>query len=351
MQTPQSQTNESAEEEQYSEDEMFMTDIEPAVVERAPPVPDTERVLETRTSSRVRKQKVKFNDESLVINDNGKRKLPKRAGTHSANPKRTSMTVPDDDEVFVSAVKAKQLVYNACLVDKTPETEFPIGVVHFDCRKALRSEYKEGFIKSMKSELDSIEEYKVMTECYISEVPKGTKIFNSYMLCHRKSLGGDEWKCKSRLIVDGSCTIPGVHTKVTDISTDLPRWDPVRMMIATAKGKGWWIRQGDVKTAFLKGNRSGIRIFMHMPLGLRKYGTAPDGRSCEIVQAVDGNLYGKVCMHVWSTHCITLSRGVVVRQAGGLVSTNLYVEDICLARVVSGNVCYGIRKYCMLWHI
>ena len=90
--TQHNQTNESAEDEQYSEDEMFMADVEPVEVERAQPVPDTERVLETRTSSRVRKQKVKFNDESLVINDNGKRKLPKRVGTHSANPKRTSMT-------------------------------------------------------------------------------------------------------------------------------------------------------------------------------------------------------------------------------------------------------------------
>ena len=147
-----------------------------------------------------------------------------------------------------------------------------------------------------------------MEEVLVCDIPKDTKIFDSYMLCHRKSLGGDGWKCKSRLIVDGSCTIPGVHTTSTDISTDLPRWAPVRTLICAAKGKGWKIRCGDVKTALLKGKRSGITIFMHMPVGLREYRRMPNGSTQEVCQAVSGNLYVSA-MHV---QCLHASDTVIV---------------------------------------
>ena len=125
----------------------------------------------------------------------------------------------------------------------------------------------------------------------ITEVPNSTKIFNSYMMCHRKSLGGDEWKCKSRLVVDGSDAVPGVHTAELDFSTSLTGWNAMRIALAKGKGCGWSVRAGDIRTAFLKGEKSGITIFMHMPFGMREYMVLPDGRRVEIVMAVDGNLY------------------------------------------------------------
>ena len=275
--------------ETYSdEDTMMMTDMEPEDVGRAPPVQDTERRMTYRElPKRVRVPNVKFNDNSL----NERRKLKPRRSTT-----RAPMAEPDEEELFISAAKAEQLVFRACLPDSTKKTSFPIGKVHFDCRVALKSEYGTGFEESIKCELKSIKTHDVMEEVLMCDVPPDTKIFNSYMLCHRKSLGGDKWKCKSRLVFDGSNTIPGVHTQDLDISTDLPRWGPVRQMIAAAKGKGWWVWAGDVKTAFLKGKRSKIKVYMHMPMGMRKYRRLADGRSMEIVQEVGGNLYGKVSL-------------------------------------------------------
>ena len=237
------------------------------------------------------------------------RRLPRRKSApkrfdeidFDGNTKSNLMSDPMEEELFISTAQAERLIVNSCIVDsRTTKTnsktksEFPIGKIQFDCRKALNSEFKEGFSKSIKSELDSIAEYKVMDEVLYCDIPHGEKLFNSYMLCHRKTLGGGNevaWKCKSRLIVDGSMAIPGIHTSGTDISTDLPRWGPIRCMVANAKGKGWMIRIGDVKTAFLKGQKSGITIYMRMPIGLRQKRRHPNGSMQEVCQAVHGNLY------------------------------------------------------------
>ena len=112
------------------------------------------------------------------------------------------------------------------------------------------------------------------------------------MLCHRKSLGAGDWKCKSRLVVDGSQCVTGLHTAEVDISTSLPGWNAMRVLCSVAKGNGWMVYAGDVRTGFLKAEGSGIAAFMHMPVGLRKYQKAAAG-SVEICKAIRGNLYGK----------------------------------------------------------
>ena len=58
-------------------------------------------------------------------------------------------------------------------------------------------------------------------------------------------------------------------------------------------------------TAFLKADGSGIVVFMHMPVGLRKYKKTANGM-VEICKAIHGNLYGKAvsanaCVHIDST--------------------------------------------------
>ena len=187
---------------------------------------------------------------------------------------------------------ARRLICHAQLEHKTSVEDFPIGKLHFDCRKALQSKYGDLFKASIAKEMKAINEFKVMHPVTRDEIPANTKVFNSYMICHRKSLGHPDWKCKSRLIVDGSNTTPGVHTAEMDISTAMPRWNAVRLLLSVAKGKGWDIRSGDIHTAFLRGAASGITIYMRMPQGMREYITK-GGRKVEVLQAVTGNLYGK----------------------------------------------------------
>ena len=205
-------------------------------------------------------------------------------------PKRKPVTVGD-----ITVSTARRIVCHAQLEHViSPAEEFPIGKLFFDCRKALNSkEYGEGFKASIKKELTAIDKFDVMKPVFRNSIPHDTKVFNSYMLCHRKSLGHPDWKCKSRLVVDGSNATPGIHTAEMDISTSLPRWNAVRLLISAAKGKAWVVKTGDVSTAFLRGEGSGKTIYMRMPQGLREYKTAPDGTKQEVLMSVHGNLYGK----------------------------------------------------------
>ena len=124
---------------------------------------------------------------------------------------------------------ARRLICHAQLEHKASVEDFPIGKLHFDCRKALQSKYGDLFKASIAKEMKAINEFKVMHPVTRDEIPANTKVFNSYMICHRKSLGHPDWKCKSRLIVDGSNTTPGVHTTEMDIPTAMPRWNAVRL--------------------------------------------------------------------------------------------------------------------------
>jgi hypothetical protein len=221
-----------------------------------------------------------------------KRKLPKR--------KRGKKQVEVDEEVlFISVATSERLLEAANFVGSVEmiTDDFAVGKIQFDVRKALNSEYRDGFVKSVAAELGAIDKFKVMDDVLLTEIPAGTTIFRSYMLCHRKSLGAGEWKCKSRLVVDGSMCVPGLHTAEMDISTSLPGWNAMRVLCSVAKGNGWWVHAGDIRTAFLKGDPSGITVFMHMPIGLRKYKKTAQGM-VEICKAVHGNLctYTYECM-------------------------------------------------------
>ena len=83
-----------------------------------------------------------------------------------------------------------------------------------------------------------------MDDVPISQVPRGTKIFNSYMLTLRKALGGGKWKAKARWVCDGRGAVPGVHTPDVNFGSHLPPWLTVRMLLAKAGGSrlgstGW----------------------------------------------------------------------------------------------------------------
>jgi hypothetical protein len=221
-----------------------------------------------------------------------KRKLPRR--------KRDKKQVGVDEEVLFIAVATSERILDSANFAGSVEMvsdDFAVGKIQFDVRKAFASEYKDGFVKSVQVELDAIDKFKVMDDVLATDIPDGTTVFRSYMLCHRKSLGAGEWKCKSRLVVDGSMCVPGLHTAEMDISTSLPGWNAMRVLCSVAKGNGWWIRAGDIRTAFLKGDPSGITVYMHMPIGLRKYKRTTQGM-VEILKAVHGNLctYKYECM-------------------------------------------------------
>jgi hypothetical protein len=242
------------------------------------------------------------------------RKKSKRKRTFDPNS-----AVVDEEVLFISAASSERLLDLANFVGNVVDVKdnFAIGQIQFDVRKAFDSKYSAGFHTSVKTELQAIDKFDVMKDVLVTDIPADTTIFRSYMLCHRKSLGAGEWKCKSRLVVDGSMCITGLHTAEVDISTSLPGWNAMRVLCSVAKGNGWMIYAGDVRTAFLKADGSGIVVFMHMPVGLRKYKKTANGM-VEICKAIHGNLYGKAvsanaCVHIIVRGCNIYNMNTVVR--------------------------------------
>ena len=213
----------------------------------------------------------------------GRRRWPQhgsaRRRRHASRPSASeafdpNSAVVDEEVLFISAASSERLLDLANFVGNVVDVKdnFAIGQIQFDVRKAFDSKYSAGFHASVKTELQAIDKFDVMKDVLVTDIPARTRpYFRSYMLCHRKSLGAGEWKCKSRLVVDGSMCVTGLHTAEVDISTSLPGWNAMRVLCSVAKGNGWMIYAGDVRTAFLKADGSGIVVFMHMPVGLRKY--------------------------------------------------------------------------------
>lgn len=229
--------------------------------------------------------------------------------------------------------------FTAATLEARPE----IGQIEFDVRKALAGPDAQLYRDAIDKEVAGIEQFQVMQERPITEVPTGDRIFGSFMLTLRKALGSGLWKAKARWVVNGKGAIPGVHTAEADISTHLPPWYTNRTLISKAAGEGWTVRSGDVAQAFLKGKK-GVPIWMRSPIGLRKFKMI-NGESVEMVHLVTGNLYGKADSPrnfelAMEEHCIAMGArrcesdmSLWVRGQGTKdeVMFSLFCDDIIIA--------------------
>ena len=194
---------------------------------------------------------------------------------------------------------------NSCLIDWGVEylasttvgmVAAAMGAIQFDIRKRkheLKDDPEEmaKLEASLKKEMDGLDKFEVMEDVLYTDLPADTKLFNSFMLTHRKALGDGKWKWKSRLVVDGRGAVPGVHTDTLNYNSHLPPWGTVRLLISFAAGCGWELRIGDVAQAFIKGY-PGKEIFMLSPIGLREYRDV-DGQQVMVVKKIIKNLYGR----------------------------------------------------------
>ena len=194
---------------------------------------------------------------------------------------------------------------NSCLIDWGVEylasttvgmVASAMGAIQFDIRKRkheLKDDPEEmaKLEASLKKEMDGLDKFEVMEDVLYTDLPADTKLFNSFMLTHRKALGDGKWKWKSRLVVDGRGAVPGVHTDTLNYNSHLPPWGTVRLLISFAAGCGWELRIGDVAQAFIKGY-PGKEIFMLSPIGLREYRDV-DGQQVMVVKKIIKNLYGR----------------------------------------------------------
>ena len=76
------------------------------------------------------------------------------------------------------------------------QTDTSATKVEDEARELSWEEYQERARQTQGKTLDQVfmDKFKVMRPVLRNDIPADTKLFNSYMLCHRKSLGGGEWK-------------------------------------------------------------------------------------------------------------------------------------------------------------
>ena len=73
--------------------------------------------------------------------------------------------------------------FTAATIETSVDPE--VGKIEFDVRKALAGPDAQLYHDAIAIEKDGIAKYDVMTDCLITDVPSGEKIFGSFMLTLR----------------------------------------------------------------------------------------------------------------------------------------------------------------------
>ena len=107
-----------------------------------------------------------------------------------------------------------------------------VGVPEVDVRKVLSGPDRGLFQKAIAKEKEGLLKHDIYDDKLITDVPAGTKIFRSYMVCLKKALGGVLWKAKARWVVDGRGSVPGLHTEGENYGSHLPPWFTVRTLLS-----------------------------------------------------------------------------------------------------------------------
>ena len=125
---------------------------------------------------------------------------------------------------------------------------------------------RTSWISAMEDELLSITKCKVWEE-YRGPLPTGATALNTTWVYKKKMINGNLDKYKARLCVQGCHQEKGVNFDQTYAPVVGTKAD--RMLMSLAASKEMYIRQMDVKTAFLNGDIDMPNIFLKIPNGVR----------------------------------------------------------------------------------
>jgi len=121
--------------------------------------------------------------------------------------------------------------------------------------------------KAMQIEIEAIERNHTWE---LSSLPKGMKSIGVKWVFKTKfNEHGHVDKCKARLVAKGYAQRFGVD--YSEVFAPVARWDTIRLIIATAAQRNWYIYQLDVKSAFLHGELSEL-VYVEQPQGFVKQG-------------------------------------------------------------------------------
>jgi hypothetical protein len=116
--------------------------------------------------------------------------------------------------------------------------------------------------KAMDSEIKSIEDNNTWV---LTDLPEGLKAIGVKWIFKTKyNEMGEIDKHKARLVAKGYSQKHGVD--FNEVFAPVARWDTIRVVLACAASKGWFVYQLDVKSAFLHGDLA-EDIYVEQPLG------------------------------------------------------------------------------------
>lgn len=195
---------------------------------------------------------------------------------------------------------------------------------------------KKEWIKAMEEELEAIEKNNTWS---LVQVPTGRNVVGLKWL-YKTKRGADQQvvRYKARLVAKGYSQEKGVDFEET--FAPVARFETIRMVIAIAALKGWYVHQLDVKSAFLNGDLS-EEIYVEQPRGFEV--TSQEGH--DMGYRLHKALYGlKQAPRAWYSKidgyftCNGYSRSnneptlyVKQSEANHVIYVCLYVDDIICA--------------------
>ena len=180
------------------------------------------------------------------------------------------ININKDDYINIGLVLRDRHEGAKVLLDPEPLTQ----------NEALTSPESEYWQKAMKEEFDSLLQNNTWE---LVPLPIGRKALDTKWVYKRKDMP-DVLRYKARLVVKGFLQRHGVDFDETWASVVKPM--TFRLLYALAAKHHWFIRQGDVKTAFLNGEIS-ENVYIKQPLGFEQ-----KGRPLTLVCKLNKALYG-----------------------------------------------------------
>ncbi|XP_076901612.1 uncharacterized protein LOC143556071 [Bidens hawaiensis] len=118
------------------------------------------------------------------------------------------------------------------------------------------------WVKAMENELQAIEKNNTWE---LVTLPSGKNVVGIKWLYKTKvGVDGNLLKHKARLVAKGYSQLPGIDYQET--FAPVARFETIRVFLAVAAHKGWFVHQLDVKSAFLNGELS-EEIYVEQPEG------------------------------------------------------------------------------------
>ncbi|XP_072087345.1 retrovirus-related Pol polyprotein from transposon RE1 [Arachis hypogaea] len=187
------------------------------------------------------------------------------------------------------------------------------------------------WVDAIKNELQALEQSQTWK---LTSLPPGKKaIGNKWVFKVKYNPDGSIERYKARLVAKGFTQVPGIDYR--DTFSPVMKLGSLRVVLAVAAAKGWFLKQIDVNTAFLHGDLD-EEVYMKPPQGL----DVKAGQVCKL----EKSLYGlKQASRQWNTKLksVLVELGFVQSKAdyslftkqteSGFTALLVYVDDLILA--------------------